>query len=122
MRFFSFCLQSFELVAGAANGHEPLGPGGVVLDLATDVRDVQVTRPLVSDESAVPEMTHDLPPREDAPRLACEQCQQLELEDGQRDASAAARRPALAHVDAEDADPPLLVAAGAVQPPPAAPR
>jgi len=60
--FVSVCLQRQKLVAAAANRHQPLRVGRVALDLAADVRDVQVARPLVADVGAVPEVAHDLAP------------------------------------------------------------
>src|SRR5438094_9114531 len=84
MRFVSFCLHGLELVAAAPDRHDPLGPSRVALDLAANVRDVEVAGSLVSDVRAVPEVAHDLAPREDASGLAGEQGQQLQLERGQR--------------------------------------
>src|SRR5215217_8286000 len=68
-----------ELVADTSDRHEPLGPRGIGLDLAADVRDVEVGRALVADELAVPEVLHDRAPRVHAPRLSREECEQLQL-------------------------------------------
>src|SRR5204863_8253305 len=85
MRFVSFCLHGLELVAAAPDRHDPLGPSRVALDLAADVRDVQVAGSLVADVRAVPEVAHDLAAREDPLRLAGEQREQLQLERAQRE-------------------------------------
>src|SRR5262245_66362946 len=68
--FVVVCLHRLQFVAAAANRHETFRPGRVALDLPPDVRDVEIARTLVADVGAVPEVTHDLPPRETAPRLA----------------------------------------------------
>src|SRR6478736_6526400 len=84
-RFVSVCLHALELVTDAADGHQSFRPGRVALELAADVRDMQVARALATDKRAVPEMAHDLTPREDPLRLAGEQGEQFELERRERD-------------------------------------
>ena len=49
-----------ELVAGAADGHQPLRLGRVALDLPAQVRDVHLARVLVADVLARPEVLHQL--------------------------------------------------------------
>src|SRR3954449_13606368 len=94
-----------ELVADAANGHELLGPLRVALDLAAQVRHVDVARALVADVRAVPQVLHHLAAREDLLGLAGEEREQLELRRREPD-----RLPLRLHrvadgVDLEAADP-----------------
>src|SRR5262245_16410056 len=97
-------LHGEELVARTANGHEPHGILRVALDLAADVGDVQVGRPRVADVLALPEVLHDLPPREDPAGVAGEEGQELQLRRGQLDRLAVRGRLVPLEVEVESAD------------------
>src|SRR5256714_8177521 len=68
-----------QLVADAANGDEPPRPAGRLLDLASQVGDVDVARALIADVRRVPEVLHDLAPGVDPLRLLREEGEQAEL-------------------------------------------
>src|SRR5215207_593300 len=80
-----------ELVADPADGQDPLRLVRRLLDLAPEVRDVDVARTLVADVRALPEMLHDLAPAVGALRLLGEQRQQPELRGRQLDFAASER-------------------------------
>src|SRR5512140_2165235 len=98
-RCVSVCLHGLELVADPADGHQSFRPGRITLELAADVRDMQVARALVTDERAVPEVAHDLAPREHPLRLSGEQGEQFELGCGQRELFVADARLVLGEIE-----------------------
>src|SRR5262245_27964327 len=73
------CSHSDKLVANPTHRHDPLRIGGIGLDLAPEVGDVDVARALISDVRAVPEVLHDLLPAEHALRFRGEEIQETEL-------------------------------------------
>src|ERR1044072_3633319 len=68
-----------ERVADSTHRHDPLRIARIELDLPAQVRNVDVTRTLVADVRALPEMLHDLPAAEDSLRLLGKEQQQPEL-------------------------------------------
>src|SRR2546429_135304 len=93
-----------ELVADPAHGDEPSRPARRLLDLAPEVRDVDVARALVADVRAVPEVLHDLAPAVDALGLLREEREQAELRGGQADRPPVDPDVVPVHVELERAD------------------
>src|SRR5205085_11539105 len=81
--------KSHQRVARTADGEQALRVPRVVLELAPEVRDVDVGRPLVADVRALPEVLHDLAAAVDPLRLLREEGQQPELRARQVDCLAA---------------------------------
>src|ERR671937_1035745 len=104
-----------ELVADAANGHEPLRPAGCLLDLAPQVGDVDVAGALVADVRAVPEVLHDLAPRVHPLGLLREEREQAELRGREADRPPVEADLVPVHVELERADAADAIANGAVQ-------
>src|SRR5262245_4663272 len=78
------CSHAGELVAHPAHRHEALRVCALALDLAAQVRDMRVYRPLVRNEVARPQVLCQLAAREHAPGLAGEHAEELELGRRQR--------------------------------------
>ena len=85
-------------VADAVDGEEVPRRARVGLDLAADVLDVGVDRPLVRLEGHAVDRVEQLRAREDAPGLARQRRQQLELGGGQLDSRGRRRSAACAAV------------------------
>src|SRR5438105_3282764 len=77
----------------------------VPLDFSAQRRNVRVARPLVADVGALPEMLHDLAPREDSPRLLGEQGEQVVFRWCERHRLAVGGHFMLDDVDAQAAEP-----------------
>src|ERR671933_228103 len=93
-----------EPVADPAHGEQALRVRRVALDLAAQVRDVDVAGALVAYVGAVPEVLHDLAAAEDALRLGGKEREQPELRRGQAHALAVDPHLVAGQVEAERAD------------------
>src|SRR5215213_2955442 len=93
-----------ELVARAADRHQPLGAGRAPLDLPPDVGYVDVRGVLVADVLAAPEVPHDLGPAEDLAGPLGQKREQPELGRSELDGLAIDRHLVAREVEPEPPD------------------
>src|SRR4051794_21237328 len=96
------------LVTDATDGHDDLGPLGVVLDLGAQPLDVDVDEAGVARVAGAPHLLEEHLAGEDLPGLARQRDEQVELERRQGQRLAVALDGVAGHVDLEVADRQLL--------------